>query len=275
MIFRSYKPSLLLDSFIEVIHLRHFIIPPHVIAPFKPYPPRPEHCLAFYVKGFETTEYPFENKREKRARSTLSGQFLQQINRHVSQEFLMIMVVFKPGALYRFTGIPFREFTNTAIDAEAVFGKEITSLNERLNSVDAYHEMIAFVNEFLVKQLNKIRKILLPVDEAIEWLLNHPNPLSVQQLSYYSCLSGRQLERTFLERIGVPPKTFLKIARFNKSYNLHLRKPNVSWSAIATVCGYTDYQHLVKDYRAFTGSTAAKFFETEDNAPERLLGLAR
>jgi AraC-like DNA-binding protein len=276
MIFRSYRPSLLLEPFIEVIHLRHFVFPPHTPLPFKPYPPRPEHCIAFYVRGCETTEYPFDGLRIKRPRSALSGQHTQQINRYVSPEFLMILVVFKPGALFRFTRIPFQELMNTAVDAEAVFGNALTRLNERLNSTDSYDEMIALVTEFLCAQAGMTSNHdLQPVDKALQWFLQNPQALTVQQLAYHSCLSLRQLERKFLERVGVGPKTFLKIARFNQSYFMRLRRPHMTWQSVASSCGYADYQHLVKDYRAFTGSTAAQFFQSEEKAPERVLGLTK
>ena len=276
MIFRSYKPSFLLEPFIEVIHLRHFVFPPNTTLPFKPYPPRPEQCIAFYVRGGETTEYPFDGHRLKQPRSALWGQHTQQINRYVSPEFLMILVVFKPGALFRFTRMPFQELMNTAVDAEAVFGSSLARLNERLNSTDAYGEMIDLVNDFLYKQAGMTsNESLEPVDKALQWFLKTPQALSVQDLAYHSCLSQRQFERKFLERVGVGPKTFLKIARFNRSYFMRLRRPHMTWQAIASLCGYADYQHLAKDYRSFTGNTAAQFFQTEEKAPERVLGLAQ
>ena len=275
MIFRSYRPSFLLLTYVEVIHLRHFVFPPHGNLPFKPYPPRPEHCLTFYVRGVETTEYKKEGTRIKRPRSTVSGQYISQINRNISSEFLMILVVFKPGALNRLTGIPFTEFTNLAFDAESVFGYAVRNLNERLNSTDSYDEMIDLVNTFLVDMVKKSAKDFLPVDHAINYFVQNPASASVKNLSSLSCLSPRQVERRFLERVGINPKTFLRIIRFNRSYFLHLRHPAMNWSSLAIHCGFTDYQHMVKDYIEFTGSTPELLFLSEANAPERILGLTQ
>ena len=273
MIFHSYKPSLLLEAFVEVIHLRHFIFSPNQLLPYKPYPPRPEQCLTFYVRGYETTCYQKEGTTLKRSRSTVSGQFTQLINRYTSAEFLMILVVFRSGALNRLTGIDSSALTNRAVDAEAVFGNELKHLNEKLNSTDSYREMIGLVNEFLINRVKASLKDLLPVDQAIQYYLHHPQVASVKNLSSLSCLSHRQLERRFMERIGINPKTFLKIIRFNRSYFSHLRQPHVSWSILANYCGYTDYQHMVKDYKEFTGTTMVQLFLNEEKAPERVLGL--
>jgi hypothetical protein len=43
---------------------------------------------------------------------------------------------------------------------------------------------------------------------------------------------------------------------------------------IALECGYFDYQHLVKDYAAFTKHTPNDFHLLESHSPERRLGLA-
>ena len=275
MIFRSYNPCFLLEPYIKVIHLRHFVFPQQVSVPCKPYPPRPEHCMAFYVRGSETTEHPFEGITYKKPRSVLSGQYTKQINRYSSHEFLMILVVFKPGALYHFTRLSFEQLMNTALDAEAVFGSAITRLNERLSSTDNYSEMLRLINDFFCRLINVIKVDEQPIDTALDSILKNQMPVTVQQLASDCCLSMRQLERKLLDRVGVGPKTFLKIVRFNQSYTMRLRHPHVSWQAIASTCGYTDYQHLVKDYRTFTGTSAVQFFKMEEKAPERVLGLNR
>lgn len=275
MIFRDFMPSPELGAFVEVYHLRHFIFPAGTPIPVKPYPPRPEHCLAFYVRGFEITEHLKDAKRVQRPRSVVSGQYTYQINRHSSPEFLMILVVFKPGALYRLTGIPLPYFTNTEIDAEAVFPKELRSVNKRLSGSDSYSEMIRIVDDFLCGLFRNTRKEVQPVDRALEQFLKQDNGFSVHQLARDSFLSPRQLERKVRERTGVSPKTFLRIARFNLSYFLHLKHSELAWSSIAFHCGYTDYQHLAKDYKEFTGNTANRVFLEEEKAPERVLGLVK
>ena len=93
----------------------------------------------------------------------------------MSSEFLMILVVFKPGALFRFTRMPFQELMNTAVNAESVFGTKLARLNDRLNSTDSYSEMIALVTEFLCAQAGlAANHNLEPVDEALQWFLKNP-----------------------------------------------------------------------------------------------------
>jgi AraC-like DNA-binding protein len=67
---------------------------------------------------------------------------------------------------------------------------------------------------------------------------------------------------------------FARIARFDRAYLLRNRRPERSWLAIAGACGYHDYQHLVRDYKDFTGMTPPEFDRIERASPERRFGLS-
>jgi AraC-like DNA-binding protein len=68
------------------------------------------------------------------------------------------------------------------------------------------------------------------------------------------------------------PKQFLQMARFDRAFRMKNRFPQKDWLSVALHCGYYDYQHLVKDYKEFTGYTPPQFFAIDNAAPERSLG---
>ena len=274
MIFKDFYPTLQLKEFVEVYHLRHFIVPATVDKiPFKPYPPRPEQCIAFYPRGSETSELIPGNAKVTKPRSVISGQFTNRINRYTTSEFMIILVVFKPGALHRMTSIPFYELTNTHVDLESVFPQESREVNERLNSCDDYTEMINIIETFLVCLFAKIKIESRQADEVFNIILTKPDKYSLDWLANQACLSPRQFERKFYDYIGVTPKMFLRITRFHLTYNMRLKYPDEDWLSIAVACGYHDYQHLVRDYKEFANTTPNLLFAEEYKAPERILGL--
>ena len=276
MISQDYLPSEPLRDYIAVYRLRHFVVHQQQQLQFKPFPPRPEQCLIFYPRGFEVTNYTRQNITVHRPRSVISGQFTQRINRYVSYpEFLMIEVDLKPGVLHRLTGIPCKQLANQDVDAEALFSSEMARVNARLNSTEVYTEMIAIIEQFFLGLIQKERKSALHVDWALNLFAYNAHFYSVDELAKKSYLSARQLERKVDERIGIGPKTFLRICRFYQSYRLHLKHPNWDWLRIAMACGYNDYQHLVKDYKEFANSTPIQFFAEERKAPGRVLGLTK
>lgn len=273
MIVEDFLPSAQLSDYISQYRLRHFVFAKGMTPPVKPFPPRPEQCLTFYIRGCETSKYLRDNIEIKKGRSIISGQFTQRVDRYVSfPEILMIIVDFKPGALYRLCGIPFSVLVDKEIDAEAIFSPEIQRVNDRLNSTASYNEMIRIVEHFFTGLAQKPKKRLLAIDHLLT-LSTKEFDHSIDWLARTAYLSPRQLERKFYERIGVSPKTFLRISRFNHSYWMHLKKPALSWFQVAMSCGYTDYQHMAKEYKEFANDNPANLFAEESKAPGRVLGL--
>jgi AraC-like DNA-binding protein len=273
MIFKDFHPCPPLAEFVEIYHLRHFVFPRHIKLPFKPYPPRPEQCIAFYPRGSELTELVPDGAIIKKPRSVITGQFTNRINRYSSNEFMILIVVFKPGALHRLTGISFQQVTNNHIDLEAILPMETQLVNERLNSCNDYNEMIAIIEAYLLKMAKNIKIESRPSDQVIMLLANKRQKYSLDWLAREACLSSRQLERKFYEYLGVCPKTFARIVRFDQSYNMRLKYPKDDWLSIAVACGYHDYQHMVRDYKEFANATPNMLFDEEHKAPERILGL--
>lgn len=276
MFSKDIQPSEALRNYIKLIRLRHFIVNPTARLSFKPFPPRPEQCLIFYPRGFEIIENVVSGQKTARTGSVVSGQFTQRINRYLgSSEFLMIEVNFQPGALHRLTGVPFKELRDIDVDAEVLFSSEIPRVNERLRSSDSYQEMINIIEGFFMNLVKKEKKLPQHVDRMITLTASGFEVHSVDIFAKNSYLSSRQLGRIFDERVGVGPKTFMRLCRFNRSYWMRLAEPSADWLSIALACGYNDYQHLVKDYREFANTTPNQFFIEESKAPGRVLGLTR
>jgi AraC-like DNA-binding protein len=272
MIVKDILPSEPLKTYIQQYRLRHFIFKNGVTPTVKPFPPRPEQCLTFYVRGHETARYTNDRPEFKKPRSVISGQFTTRVDRYVSYpEVLMIIVDFKPGALHRLINMPFAEFADKDLDAETVLSPEIRRVNDRLNSAACYSEMIGIIECFF-KDLIKQSKEYHIIDQMFSVIIKDPN-YSIDWIAKNTCLSTRQLERQFHEKIGISPKAFVRVARFNQSYWMHLKNPKLSWFQIAIACGYTDYQHLVKEYKQFANTTPNHFFIEESTAPGRILGL--
>ena len=245
-----------------------------VVLPVKAYWPRAENCLSFFPKDPEQVAYGFDGKLIKSTRSRLYGQHSVVTNRHVGRDFMVFQVQFQPGALYRLTGIPSYELTNSFLDAEAVFSREIRLVNERLSYTRHYTEMIPIVEEFLLYLVSRARrKDLRPIDKISQFMLEWPTTVSLDWLADQACLSQRQFHRQFIEREGVSPKLYARIARFEKAMKLKNAQPDIDWLSVAIELGYYDYQHLVRDFREFTNLTPNGFLEHDGHSPERAFGV--
>lgn len=275
MIFKNVFPCYALKDYVSLYRLRHFIIPPNLEPHPKPYPPHPEQCMIFYPRGAEITNFAGETLKTIRPKSLLAGQFTQRIDRKsLHDEIIVIVVVFKPGVLHRITGIPFNLLIDTVIDLESIYPKMAKEVNEKLANSNDYDEMISIIESFLIHLSERPKIESRRCDAIFESIARNEKDFSLEFLARESCLSMRQFERKSYEYIGVSPKFFGRIARFNQSYYMSIEKSHPNWLDISLECGYHDYQHLVKDYKEFTQATPRNFFNEESRSLERALGLS-
>jgi AraC-like DNA-binding protein len=273
LLLKDFIPPPDVQEFVQLYRIVHLQFNANEPVPFKAYPPRPEHCLAFYPYDTETIIYQQSNKTVANIPVVLYGQFTQVTNRIIGRQFLVFQVVFYPGALYRLTGIAATQLTNQYTNADLFFSNSIHLVNEQLYHATTYNAMLQIINSFIRQLIKRPSKPALPVDTATRLLLANEKS-SIAQLALQACLSSKQLERKFKERTGINPKLYERIIRFDKAFRLKNSKPQYDWLRIAMACGYHDYQHLSKEYNDFTGHTPNAFHEIEDKAPERNFGLS-
>ena len=271
MLLNEIKPSASLADYIRLYRLIDFKFD-HTPMHFKAYPPRPEHTLQFFPKDTEMLYYPDSDSFIAGKKTALVGQHTTLNHRYVGKQFLVVQVVFQPGSLFRLTGIPQQQLCNQYLDAEDVFGQSIQLINEQLNHAKDYAEMIIIVENYMSSLLAKCRKESHPVDDISKMMVLQNNGYTLDKFIRNACICHRQFDRKFNERIGIAPRQYLQIIRFNKAYYLKNRYPQKGWLSLALECGYYDYQHLARDYKEFTGLTPKQFFALECNAPERFFG---
>jgi AraC-like DNA-binding protein len=237
------------------------------------YSPRPEHCLVFYLRELQNIGYWDSPKLQIHPKCTINGQHTIVTNRYNGRDFFALQIVLQPSALFRLTGIPSYELTNTFIDAEAVWGKDIRTAHEQMCNSEDMEEIIKIAESFLEKIIRQSKRNLHSVDKVSSLILNQHQPLSIDRLADQACLSPRQFYRKFTERMGIGPKLFDKVVRFERAFRMKNAYPHLDWLSIAIACGYYDHQHLAKDYNDFTHLSPSAFYEADTKAPERNFGL--
>lgn len=273
MIYKYIPPSPGLRDFVRDYLVAHFIFEAHQPIPFKPYAPKPEQGITFFPKGFVSIEGLDAGNLVKAPRVSIFGQQLSRFNFHLTHEYLMVRVHFHPGALYRLLGIPLSEFTDEYADAVAVINREVEDINNRLSDCCDYGQMIQLVDDYLSNKVTSIKKDLDPIDKVAAFMYAEPAKHSLDYLADQACLSPRQFNRKFTERIGVGPKLYNRIIRFYRAYQYQEKYPASDWLSIAILFGYSDYQHMVKDFKDFAGVKPSHWINEDNASPEKILKL--
>ena len=264
--FREYAPHPALQSFVRHYYIIHVQLDPNIPRdqlPQKPYPPSTEQCLYFYPFDRPHSVKVGNQAPENATSGIVVGQPLTRMNITINPNYLMLKVSFQPGALFRLLGIPMYLLVDGHADLEAITGNVVKEVHERLPEATDYAAMIRLVEEFLLRKAAQCRTSALPIDRVAQRMLHPATYHQLDQLAYDACLSTRQFERKFRERLGVSPKLFTRIARFRQAYKLREVDPNRSWVDIAYGCHYYDPNHLVKDFQQFAGTSPSQLFAEE------------
>ena len=83
MVLQEYKPGLIVSEYVRTFRLVHYEHKSGGALPAMAYPPRPEHCLSFYARDFETVEYQTSKTKAGNLSTVLFGQQTEVSNRYV------------------------------------------------------------------------------------------------------------------------------------------------------------------------------------------------
>ncbi len=183
---------------------------------------------------------------------------------HFKGHIQLLTIQFKPTGFYRIFGIPPSEVTDYLGDSDGVFPKEVEQLHEQLNEAKTPSEMFQLTERFLLANLNKNRIKGPGIEKASDFILRQPGAYSIEELAYHSNMSLKTFERKFIQQVGLSPKLFASIRRFNLALDLKTYHPNLKWLDICYQAGYYDPMHLVKDFKKFACMSPTNLFK---NAP--------
>ena len=275
MIFAHIPPSPHLRAFVREYTVLHFHFGPADPAPVKPFPAPPTQGLTFYPRGFLTARCPAAGTATLRPRTVVYGQQLTRLDLALCQgEYLMVDVQFQPGVLAKLLRQPLLEFVDRNVDAEAVLGPDVRRLNDRLANATDYGQLVPLVEGYLWPRLQAGAVALRPIDHVSRLMREADGPVPLATWAGQACLSLSQFERLFRQQMGVSPKLYARIVRFDHAFRLKEAAPALDWLAVALHAGYHDYQHLVRDFRQFAGATPPRLLADNARAPEKWLGLA-
>ena len=275
MFFRLYPPAAPLWPFVQHYLVAHVRTTDGLPLPApKPQPPTPQQFLFFYPRG-EVRNFHYGQGRELQSpRSILVGPQVSRVDLSFAADHLVVCVAFRPGGLHRLLGVPVKELFDFALDSRAALGAAVDEVADRLAETTSYDLMVAVVESYLLRAARRTRPAARPIDALLPQLLGGWATQPIEQLAHEVCLSARQFERSFIERVGMGPKLHARIVRFDQAFRLKERQPALDWLAVALQTGYYDYRHLVRDFKAFAGVTPPQLLAA-DSAHNQLVAATR
>lgn len=258
MISKLHIPPYPLNQFIESFFYYNGYNPGHSIE--RSLPDGNVHII------FDFTDYPkyiYDNHTLKEIQSCknvwFSGFRTEPITIPSGKESEMLVVTFHKGRAFPFLCEPLYVLTNVVVDAELVLKNEILDLRETLREITPVEQKLTRLEEELLKHYRKSLTENPFVDYAISRIIAAPNQGGLKEIASKVGYSQKHLIKIFKDHVGVAPKEFLKIIRFQKAIQEIEQSESIHWASLALDCGFYDQSHFIADFKAFSGFTPADY----------------
>lgn len=175
-----------------------------------------------------------------------------------------LIVAFKKGKALPFNKIPMNELADRVVDADIIYGHKIHDLREQLLASASIHQMFLLIEKFLLQQAGDALSADTQskcVEFAVTNIMNQPNIMGFQQLNNQIGYSQKHFIDLFKRQVGIPPKQYLKIMRFQKMVLEIENGAPVRWSDLAAEGGFYDQAHFINDFKSFSGFTPNEYMK--------------
>ena len=170
----------------------------------------------------------------------------------------LLGVQFKPGGAFAFFGGSAREFEDVHVSLEDIWGRDAERLHQRLIQAPTPDDKIAMLFDEMVGRFSE-QTHHPAVAVALRLFGTCPHRVSVTTVARDAEVSPKKLIRLFSEEVGMTPKAYLRVSRFQQVLARVHAAPSVDWMEIVERHGYYDQPHFIREFREFSGFTPTEY----------------
>ncbi len=168
---------------------------------------------------------------------------------------------FHPQGANQFFGLPMQELTDSFASVDEVSARLARELMPLFDARSTEQELAVLgrvAGEVAGTAKGDDRQISFAVSE----FESSNGSASISDVARQLGLSVRQFERRFIAAVGVSPKLFCRMRRFQRVLRA-MEDPNTNWVDTAIDCGYYDQPHLIRDFQQFAGKAPTALLAEE------------
>lgn len=253
---KIYKPSSPLNTYIE--HVIYYC-GNNKIHPYERVFPDGAVQLVIELGGKEKTLLPGNGipSQHSLKKAWIQGVQKQPSTYQLEHKETTLSVRFTPGGFYALTDTPATETQNSFIDAELIFGPSILSLRKRLLSNTDLHTMFQTVEKYFSERVPSSGH----KSSVVKYLISNINT-AISELAQETAYTHKHIICLFKKHIGISPKYFQRIRRFNDALDDVLASQKIDWPDIVFNNGYYDQSHFIKEFNHFAGINPSDYIKT-------------
>jgi len=192
----------------------------------------------------------------------LAGQISNYFYLHNTGNAGIVAIKFKPAALTQLFGLHMAAYTDNVVGLETVPAINVDGLVEKIIPFKGEESLKEALDNYLLAL--SVGVTAGPVNAAVDLVLNANGMVTVKEMADAAAVGERQLERLFKRYVGLSPKYYARIIRFNYIFQL-IQDKNTPWADIVYQSGYYDQSHFIRNFKAFTGEDPTAYYFDEKN----------
>ena len=190
---------------------------------------------------------------ERQPSAIFAGQLDRPLTLQPAGRIAVLGVRFRPDGAARFTRVPQHEFVGRTVDA-SLASPSLANVARRVRDCTASLPDAVRVVERVLAAGARHDPGDRRVASVVDAIVRSGGRVAIEDLAAQIDVSRRQLERLFLRDVGLPPKQFARITRFQRAIRLLSDGASPArGTRAAHASGYADQAHFIRDFREFAG----------------------
>jgi AraC-like DNA-binding protein len=198
--------------------------------------------------------------------AVVSGAHDRFIVRGMGGASSVIGVHFRPGGAAAFFGGAIGSLRNQTVLLEDLWGLNARELRERLLAAPQVAQKFRILEDALLLRL-AARPADAMVVQALRTLAQDPSAARIAAVQRAALCSPQSFIRRFEAAVGLTPKRYARVLRFNALLSRLVRVGARDWALLAAEGGYFDQSHLSHEFKRLAGLTPAAYVPVGADQP--------
>jgi AraC-like DNA-binding protein len=174
-------------------------------------------------------------------------------------ELTLLGARFKHGMAASLIPYPVMELEQRFLPLATLWPETAKALEPARAKPNTLPAMVGHLENALLPLLAKARKPDPLIRKAVKLIAQNQGDIEVSKMASLLDVSRQTVKHKFDQHIGVSPKLFGKLRRFQTVLRHLTKGVKVQWTQLAKDCGYYDQAHLTREFNHFTGFSPQKF----------------
>ncbi len=205
----------------------------------------------------ETRSYsgPDDDVMQRYPGAVLCGPYSRYFVIDTREQRANVGVGFRPGGTWPFFDPAGDELQNQHVALRELWGSAGDTLRERILAAPTPRAKLLLLEAELLQRVIRPLQRRAEVEFAVARLNEAPHDYTIAMLSEHVGLSARRFTRLFSLQVGLTPKLYARVQRFQRVLECMQDSAARDWTEVAQDCGYFDQSHLIRDCRSLSGFT--------------------